>query len=198
MTPDAPAPDAFALLGFARRPLLDTDEVNAAFLAAAAPVHPDAAGGGDAARFRNLDEAKKKLESPRWRLRHLLELEYPGVATRAPEAVPPALAARFAQASAVCARADALLARRAAASSALARAMLAREVLTVSDELQEWLASLQAQEAETQAALQAIDARWESGDRDAAVILRLQQAFAYLSRWSEQARERMLALLRPE
>ncbi len=184
--------DAFASLGLKRSLSLEEEKIIAAFDARAAGAHPDA--GGDSARFGELEAARRTLVEPRLRLRHFLELECPEAATRAPGAIPSTIAAEFAAAGELCARVDGLLARRRVASSSLTRALLGPEQFALRDEVETWLARVQSLTVEANRALETIDRRWREGSPDPAAAAQLQQVFMYLSRWTEQARERLFAL----
>lgn len=71
--------DHFAVLGLPRRPGLDEEALKSNYLRLAAALHPDA-NGGDAERFRELQEARRILTDPAARVRHLLEGENAGAA----------------------------------------------------------------------------------------------------------------------
>ncbi len=66
--------DAFAALGFERRPILDCAEIQERYLRQAALLHPDSAGG-DALAFAELGTARALLENPAERLYHLIQLQ---------------------------------------------------------------------------------------------------------------------------
>jgi curved DNA-binding protein CbpA len=70
--------DHFAELGLLRRAWIDAEEVKLRHHALMAESHPDKSGG-DGGRASRLNEARRVLENPASRLRHLLELEFPGL-----------------------------------------------------------------------------------------------------------------------
>lgn len=183
--------NAFARLGLEPRPFLETDEITRRFDAAALRAHPDK--GGDATEFAEWEAARQLLLEPARRLRLLLELAGAPTA-RGPGEVPAVIGQAFSRATAVCAAADATLARQAAAGSALAKAMLAREVLTVREQVETWLAELAALEAAAEAALRRFDADWMAGERAVEPLRDLAQIFAFVTRWTAQGRERLFAL----
>jgi curved DNA-binding protein CbpA len=68
--------DLFAVLGLPRTPWLDPDEIKERHHAAMASAHPDKSSS-DAQSATILNEARRVLENPALRLRHLLVLEFP-------------------------------------------------------------------------------------------------------------------------
>ena len=193
------ADDFFAWLGEPRRPWLDPEEVKDRFHALSREHHPDQQAAGsnpetDAA-FARLNAAQAALRDPKTRLRCLLELEYPEIKTSGPAAVPGTLADLFAPTLELMQRIDALLAKKATAPSALARALLARDEFGLQEAAQERMAALETLHATALEELQEFDARWEPRPPDAAGQLHaFYQRFAYLSRWTDQLRERLFQL----
>ena len=193
------ADDFFAWLGMPRRPWLDPEEVKERFHALSREHHPDQQAAGSNAEtdavFARLNAAQAALRDPKARLRCLLELEHPGVKVSGPAAVPGTLADLFAPIHGLVGRIDALLAKKASAPSALARALLAREEWGLQEEAQERLGALEELHARASEELRAFDERWEPRPPDAAGLLHgFYQRFAYLSRWTDQLRERLFLL----
>ena len=190
--------DPFALLGEARRPDLDPARVKDTFHRLSREQHPDAAGGsgGDGGEdFARLNQAQAALRDPKARLRCLLELEYPDVRVAGPSVVPAALADLFAPVLTLLRDIDALLAKKAAAPSALAKALLARQEWALREAAEALLEKLDTLHAATLEALRAFDAAWEPRPPDAATrLVDFHGRFAYLSRWTEQLRERLFQL----
>ena len=191
------ADDLFALLGEARRPFLDPERIKDRFHELSRSQHPDQHGGEDASgvEFARLNGAQATLRDPKARLRHLLELEYPQARLTGPTTVPGALADLFAPVHGLLQEIDALLAKKAAATSALARAVLARPEMALREEAERRLATLDGLHMTALADLKAFDRRWEPRPPDAEDRLRdFYQRFSYLSRWIEQLRERLFQL----
>ena len=188
--------DIFALLGEPRRPWLDSERVKETFHALSREQHPDQQAGGSTgeadAVFARLNAAQMALRDPKARLRGLLEIEFPEVKVSGSTTVPGTLADLFAPTLELLQKIDALLAKKADAPSALARALLAREELALQEAAQERLGQLETLHAAALAELQAFDARWEPPA--AGQLLGFYQRFAYLSRWTEQLRERLFQL----
>ena len=191
--------DYFALLGEPRRPEVDPERVKDTFHRLSREQHPDAvASGGEGEGsddFARLNQAQATLRDPKTRLRHLLELEYPGARVAGPSVVPPALADLFAPVLTLLRDADALLAKKAAAPSTLAKALLARPEFALREAAESLLEKLDALHAATREELRTFDAAWEPRPPDAAArLVDLQGRFAYLSRWTEQLHERLFEL----
>ena len=190
-------PDYFALFGEPRRPWLDPERIKEAFHNLSRTEHPDQTTSTDAdADFARLNAAQATLRDPKARLRHLLELEYPHVRLAGPSNVPAGLAERFVAVHGLLRETDALLTKKAAASSALAKALLARGELAVRERVEAALDELAVLLTEAEGELQGFDAFWTAARPDDAAdtLLGLYQRFSYLSRWTEQLRERLFQL----
>lgn len=193
-----PPSDFFALLGERRRPFLDPEQVKDTFHRLSRTEHPDQrsapATDSDAA-FARLNQAQATLRDPKARLRHLLELEHPEVKLSGPTNVPASLADLFAPIHGLLREIDDLLAQKAAAPSALAKALLARRELALRERAELRQAEVDALQASALAELRDFDAQWEPRPPGTARTLHdFYQRFAYLSRWSEQLRERLFQL----
>ena len=195
------AEDFFTLLGESRRPWLDPERVKEKFHQLSRTEHPDqqtASSPGDEsadAVFARLNQAQAALRDPKARLRHLLELEFPQVKLSGPAKVPVTLADLFAPIHGLLRAIDAVLAKKAAAPSALAKALLARDEFSLREKAETQLARLETLHLAAVAELQAFDVEWEPRPPDAAARLHeFYQRFAYPARWTEQLRERLFQL----
>jgi len=186
-------PDHFAILAQPRRPWLDEDALKEAFHRATAQQHPDVVGGsGEAASA--LNAAYAALRDPAARLRHLLELEWPGTASSA-VGIAPELADLFGKIAALRQAGAALAKKEAAVQSPLARALLVGDRTTHWQELEAVRAVLRGAEAAATEELRAMDAAWETRDEAArAALAALQQRFAFLAKWQAQLREDLFRL----
>ena len=180
--------DAFAFFNRPRRPSLDAGELRDEFHRRSGALHPDA--GGDAKAFAEMNAAHKTLSDPAARLRHLLELEAPEVLAQSPQ-IPPALADRFMRVGGVRQGAAGFLAKHRAASSPLARALLAGEHAAETHALEIALTDLDSAHADALARLSGIDADWRERIPD---IARLYAELSYLGKWRAQLRESRLEL----
>jgi len=176
--------DPFDLLGLPRRPLLSEEEIGTAYRKLAGKLHPDQEGGNELL-FRELGEAAAILRNPAQRLRELSSSPSGSqLPTKADELFP--------KIASMLKQADNLIEKQAAASNALAKALLAAPLKNLRtdldstlNQLQEWRISLDQELAE-------LDIRWPEYDPNA--ISLLADAYAYASRWESQLRERMLSL----
>ncbi|MGH8165519.1 MAG: hypothetical protein ACREP1_14415, partial [Rhodanobacteraceae bacterium] len=107
--------DHFALLGEARRPWLDPEELKEKYHALSRNAPPGA----------ELNEAFRVLSDPKLRLQHLLKLE--GADLTAGRPVPAAVAELFWNAGSLLREIERWLLRQSAATSTLARALLQPE-----------------------------------------------------------------------
>lgn len=189
-------PDYFALLGEPRRPWLDPERVKDTFHRLSRTEHPDQAAAEADADFARLNQAQAALRDPKARLRHLLELEYPQIRLSGPSNVPSGLADRFVAVHGLLRDTNALLTKKAGTSSALAKALLAREELAAREKVETALDKLAALFDAAEGELQGFDALWTAArPSDAAdTLLMLYQRFSYLSRWTEQLREQLFQL----
>ena len=181
--------DHFATLQQPRRPWLDPAALKDAFHRLGAQRHPDTAGG-DADSFAALNAAWQTLREPATRLRHLLELEAPDLLTR-PAQIPPALADTFMRIATLRRTLEDFRKKHAAASTPLARALLAAERHTLKGQLESALADLDTAHERALDELRALDATWPSS-LDA--LAALQQQLAFLSKWSTDLRESLFTL----
>src|SRR5215210_3504594 len=118
--------DHFSLLGVARHPWLEPEDLKEKFHALSAQHHPDVHATGSASGFERLNAAYQTLRDPVRRLKYLLELEAPQILLRKRE-VPADLIALFMETGAMRARIEKFVAKHAQATAALARALLAAE-----------------------------------------------------------------------
>ncbi len=186
-------PDHFAALAQPRRPWLDADVLKDAFHRASARQHPDVAGGSDESAAA-LNAAYAVLREPATRLRHLLELEWPGAPSLSAP-IPSAVADLFGRIATLRQAGAALAKKEAGAQTPLSRALLAGERAAHHSALDSALAVVESAEAAALAELRALDATWEQ--RDAQVHARLaalQQQFAFLAKWQAQLREDLFKL----
>jgi curved DNA-binding protein CbpA len=184
--------DAFALLDLPRRASLSGEEVRAAFQRKGAALHPDGAGEEERARrtaeFAALNEAHAILSSQPRRLRHLLELGYPGAAAAKTGAVMDGeMMTLFSSVGGAVQEAAAVQSRKQKASSALARAMLAGEEMKAQEALETATQGVEAAREKLDAEL----AEWDTGDAGDGGAAKLQSCAAragFLEKWQAQLR----------
>lgn len=171
--------DYFALLGVPARPVVDEQALKEKYLRLAAESHPD--GGGDAEKFRNIQEAYRNLSDPSARLRHLATLRGEG----AKSAMDARVSDLFLKVGGVLQRAKTLLAKT--EQGALARALLAQDRARLLGEVRaeksavEWVRDVISRE------LAALDMRWP--EVQAGELENFASSFRYLDRWRAELAE---------
>ena len=176
--------DPFELMGLPRRPLLSEDEIGSAYRRLAASLHPDHAEG-DASRFKELGEASAILRDPARRLRAL-------VGSLPASSIPPEAEQLFSGVASLLRESDELLARHAAATNPLTKAVLAGPLKNLGQKLDSKMAELEGWRSRLEDRLSALDAAWPSADP--LEIASLADSLAYAPRWKDQLRERKLTL----
>lgn len=181
--------DYFALLAQPRSPWLDPDELKQIFHARTLQAHPDAqTDGGAGAEFVELNEAYQTLRDPKRRLQHLLSLS--GQVANERSAIPPKeIEDLFSTVAELTQRADAVMQKAAAASTALSASLVKSEMLAVQKELETNLARLGELQAQATAELRNLGDQWQSSDLE-----NLYLRFSYLNRWIDQLEERRVRL----
>jgi curved DNA-binding protein CbpA len=179
-------PDYFAVLGLPRSPWLDPELVKDRFHALGSTEHPDVqtATAGD---FAEINRAYTTLADPIARLRHFLELEYPG-ALAVPMAIPADLVDLFTRIGAVRQAFDRFAAAESRARSPLARALLAPERQALVENLDE----LAAEIARARDAITAPLARCAQPSQ--VELVSAFQRLAFLGKWEAHLRERLTGL----
>lgn len=184
--------DCFARLGAERRPWLDPEDLKEKYHQLTARHHPDVAGAsGD---FSEINHAYQVLADPAARLRHLLDLEFPGALARA-QPVPEDIASFFAPVAEARQGLDGFLKKQAAAASPLAKALLSTEQYQAQERLEETIASLQRKQDSLFAQIREADMLWLT-DRPAALRLLsvLWQSLGYIAKWLATLRESLFRL----
>jgi len=184
--------NAFALLGLPRIAALDDEAIQQAWLAASRRAHPDQPGG-DATRAAEINTAYETLQAPEKRLKHLLDLH--AVPWRTVP-IDEAMMALFGQLGPALQSVTTFLKRKEAATSALAKALLAPDEMRLREELEALGTTLDAERTALLQDLPAFDARLSAGDTSALAALQILQArLAYFGKWQAQVREALLSLM---
>ena len=174
--------DLFAVLGLPCRLFLAEAAIKESYLRQAALLHPDASSG-DTARFQTLQEAFKVLGDPSARLRHLLELTFPGASAQPA----PIQGDLFMQVGQVVQQATDFSRRWDATRTPLARALLAGEKVTLENNLRQVAQVVGQHRSALEAELAALDARWPQVSPED--VNRLASGFAFMARWHAQLAE---------
>jgi len=179
--------DHFATLGLARSAALDEAVVRERFHALSREAHPDAAGG-DERVFAEINEAQRVLTSPAARLRHLIELEF-GTRPQPTGQMSAELMDLFTGIGVALQAADALILKRKAAASAVAKALLAKDEVVVQRSLMEAGGQLMSRCRQIEDGFSEIDLSERS------VMEAAWHELSFLEKWQRQVQERMAGLL---
>lgn len=185
-------PDAFTLLGLPARAALEDATLQSAWLQAARVAHPDQVGG-DTALAAELNQALETLKSPVTRLKHLLQ-HYSDTPWRA---VPldAEMMQLFEKLGPLLQSTAALVQKKQAITSALAKALLAREEMQARESLEALSTQIENTWTHIEATLPNYDARLTTGDSSVWQELQgVQARLAYLEKWRSQIRAQWLAL----
>jgi curved DNA-binding protein CbpA len=185
--------DYFALLSLPPRAALDEDQLQQAYLSASRLAHPDQAGG-DAQLSSDLNAALETLKSPVTRLKHLVEQHSQTVWRAVP--LESALMSLFEKLGPLLHLSTQFLARKHAATSALAKALLASEEMRLRESLESLNEDIEVLWQQLDSALPAFDERLANADVTVWPELQaLQAKFSYLAKWRAQIREKLLGLM---
>jgi curved DNA-binding protein CbpA len=179
--------DHFATLGLPHSASMDGALVRERFHELSRAAHPDMVDGDEEA-FAAINEAQRVLSSPAARLRHLLELEFGG-APQSTGSMSAELMDLFVQVGAALNQADPVITKRRAATSALARALLAGEEMAA----QQVLAAAGGQIMSRRSTLEAGLGGIELGDREG--LTAAWHELSFLEKWQRQVQERMAGLI---
>lgn len=198
--------DLFALLGQQRRPWLETQVVQQAFIDAARDSHPDRMHGADAdarraaqARYTQLNEARQRLTAPHARLRHLLELERGRPITDL-QTISGDVMELFDAVGRACREADRLLIERAQTTSPLLKVKLFERGEEIRTALEATRESVQANLERLHLRLKEADARWAGSTGSArepllAELEELFRLFSFHDRWLAQIQARWVQII---
>ncbi len=195
--------DSFALLGQARRPWLDPQQVKIKFLALSAEVHPDrvhnASPSEKAAAQENytrLNAAYNCLRDPRARLAHLIELEG-GAKPGDVQNIPPDLMDLYLAVSGLRRDAEAILEEKQRIVSPLLQVEVFQRGQAQLEKIRGLQLRLNSLREELDSELRKIDADWVDsapGNSTArsGMLERIESLcplFGYLARWTNQLEE---------
>lgn len=188
-------PDAFATFSIPRGAALDPATLQAAYAALSRKAHPDHGGSEKAAAAVNA--AYETLRLPEKRLKHLIEIEATEEA-KAWRTVPldESMMSVFMELGSALEASAKLLEKKDRASSALAKALLTNEEMTLRDRLETIGFGIEEKRTGMEAGLARFDERLTAGDQSVWMDIAATQArLAYLAKWQTQIRERLLAMM---
>ncbi len=187
--------DPFDLLGVPPKAEQDVTELKNRFETLQKESHPDSAKAPDTKRYANLQQAYQTLSLPGKRLKALLIRVFGDqYDSRGP--VPNSLMTLFSEISEVLMSADAFVAKKTKATTAIAQSLLTPELLKVQSQLGQAQQILQNSLDEAIVKLPDIDTLLET-DRERALSEGsfLTRELLYLEKWQSQVRERFHRLL---
>ena len=199
--------DFFALLGEVRRPWIDAEELKQKFLKRSSEVHPDKFPNPQekeqaSGRYAELNAAYNVLREPKDRILHLLELEM-GAKPQDIQRIPPGTMDLFVEVGQVCRDADEFIAEKNKVTSPLLKVQLFEKGMEWTDKLNECQRHVNAKREELEAELKLMNNAWDGAPSEGTARLeylpleRLEQiyrVFSYITRWTEQIRERIVQL----
>lgn len=190
------AQDFFALLNLPRQATLDEEAIKQAYLRRSRELHPDGSGG-DGTLAEDLNKAFETLLASEKRLKHLLELEAPESSRNwRTVTMDQGLMAMFERIGPFLQELGAFQKKKQAAASALAKALLADEEMTLRETAEQLADDLSAAQSSLESCLPDIDARRAASDESVHQAMQsLQARLAYVSKWQAQIREAFLALV---
>ncbi|MCH2062027.1 MAG: DnaJ domain-containing protein [Verrucomicrobiales bacterium] len=185
--------DYFVILGQEHRADLDGDVIRNEFQRLSRQCHPDA--GGELQEFEQLNQAHSVLSEPASRLRHLYELEF-GQFPSATGAFSPRAMELFAVVGEALDGATAYIRGKAGATTAIARALIARDEVGVQRSVIDGCGQVRLRREELLSGLEEID-RVLGCDRTAAreLIEATCRELSFLAKWERQLNESMAALI---
>jgi hypothetical protein len=177
--------DAFAELGVPRQVDPGDEQIEDAWRELSRRLHPDSPDG-DPARSAAVNRAHEILAQPGTRLRHWLELNG---RTARNAAMSKDTMSLFSKVGTVLQAADEVLMKRAAATTAMGKAVLAAREWQVQADLQKLLGEI------TAAIGTEIDRFTEIDEKNFTLGESTAAALGFLEKWQAQIRERLLALM---
>lgn len=171
--------DHFAELGLPRAAWIDPEEVKSRHHELMASCHPDKSQG-DGERATRLNEARRILEKPATRLRHLLELRFPEFSSKEKPQPDWELFSRTGEAANLAAQ---VASTQASATSPLARAVAHKQ----SADLRLKLAALNTELTRHAEALEQKTSSLDTADAQA--LSNLAEEWTFLNRWQSTIHE---------
>ena len=179
--------DCFALLAEPRRPWLDPAALKDKFHRLGAEHHPDVTGK-DGADFAAINTAYATLADPKTRVKHLLELEFPGAAVQGLQAPPPGITELFGTVARERRGAADFLEKRATMRSPLEITLAAPEKLAARDALERLEEKLAQEQQGFLTRLKALDTQWQEERRQPEALAEIHNGLSFTGKWLEQVR----------
>ncbi len=185
--------DYFAVLGQEHRAELDVDALRETFQRLSRECHPDV--GGELAEFEKINRAQSVLSDPVSRLRHLYELEFGEFLPSSGSFTEQAMGL-FTAVGAAIADADAYLKRKSAATTAISRALIARDQEDIQRAVMRSCGEVRARREELLLSLADIDMNLVVDRNQGRELAEgLCRELSFLSKWERQLNESMAGFL---
>lgn len=185
--------DYFALFHETRRPWLDSELLKDKLHKLSAEHHPDVAKDSDV-DFTELNAAYRTLHDPKTRLRHLLELEFPGALTSNLQ-IPPDISRLFETMTRERHSVSMFLEKQSESKTPLESALMASEKLDLLAVLEKLMTILNQKLEGILTQLKFMDAVWEEDKaRSQGAILDIYQSISYVGKWIDQVRNDMVKM----
>ncbi|NNE90404.1 MAG: hypothetical protein HKN23_02050 [Verrucomicrobiales bacterium] len=178
--------NAFEILGLPVSLAIDPAEIESAWQGLSREAHPDNAGSGDSDRAAEINRAREMLRTPGARLRHWLEIRGREIPRNA--SLNDKLMTQFSEVGALLAETDTFLEKKKAATSAIAKAILAEEEFAVQKSVQEKMGDLKSQ-------IDGIEARFPELEADEDEAVRGLERLRFVEKWNAQLQDRLVAIL---
>jgi len=185
--------DYFALFDEARRPWLDSELLKDKLHKLSTEHHPDVAKN-NAVDFTELNAAYHTLHDPKTRLRHLLELEFPGTLTNDLQ-IPADITRLFETMMRERHSVGAFLEKQSKSKTPLETALMASEKLDLLAVLEKLMTILNQKHEGIITQLRFMDAVWEEDRAGSQGALRdIYQSISYIGKWIDQVRNDMVKM----
>ncbi|MGB8355364.1 MAG: DnaJ domain-containing protein [Chthoniobacteraceae bacterium] len=185
--------DYFALFQETRRPWLDAEILKDKLHKLSAEHHPDVAKD-NSVDFTELNAAYRMLHDPKTRLRHLLELEFPGTLTSNLQ-IPADISRLFETMARERHSVGAFLEKQSASKTPLETALMASEKIELLAVLEKLLAVLNQKHEGILTQIKFMDAVWEEDKASSeGALLDIYQSVSYVGKWIDQVREDILKM----
>ena len=185
--------DYFALFQETRRPWLDADILKDKLHKLSAAHHPDVAKDSSV-DFTELNAAYRTLHDPKTRLRHLLDLEFPGTLTGNLQ-IPADISRLFETVARERHGVGVFLEKQAELKTPLEIALMASEKLELLTVLEKLLVILDQKNAGILTQIKFMDAVWEQDKATSQkALLDIYQSISYVAKWLDQVRDDLMKL----
>ena len=185
--------DYFALFQETRRPWLDAELLKDKLHKLSAEHHPDVTKDSSV-DFTELNAAYRMLHDPKTRIRHLLELEFPGTLTNNLQ-IPADISRLFETMARERHSVGVFLEKQAELKTPLEIALMAAEKLELLTVLEKLLVLLNQKHEAILTQIKFMDAVWEEDKASSqSALLDIYQSISYVGKWIDQVREDILKM----